>query len=62
MLFNTRCEHLITKPPNKIDSSEGSKDPTLIRYFCNAQRDEINNPIPIVKCLEGCPFFEAKTI
>ena len=62
MLFNLRCEHLINKPSNKKDNIEGGKTPALIRHFCNAQRDELNNPIPIMKCPEDCPFFEEKTI
>lgn len=62
MLFNSRCEHLIEKPPHKKDCSDKGKDKTIVRHFCNAQRDEINNPIPIIKCPEDCPFFEDKTI
>jgi len=62
MLFNTKCEHLITKQPGRLDFSEYGKDPAQIRHFCNAQRDEINNPIPIIKCPNDCPFFEEKTI
>ena len=62
MLFNLRCEHLIEKQPTKKDCSKEGKDKTINRHFCNAQRDEINNPIPIIKCPEDCPFFEVKTI
>jgi hypothetical protein len=61
MVFNLRCEQLINKTPIKKDFIGVDKATTRIRYFCDAQRDELGNPIPIIECPNDCPFFEDKT-
>ena len=58
MSFNLRCEHLINRSTLEKDLVEGEKVPTEIRHLCDAQRDELDNPIPIIECPDDCPFFE----
>ncbi len=60
MSFNLRCEHLINRPPLIMKPiGKGSKiESTGISHYCNAQRDEFDNPIPINDCPSDCPFFE----
>ncbi len=62
MVFNSRCEHLINRPPLEKGLVGGGKATTRIRHFCDAQRDEIDKPIPIIECPDDCPFFERETI
>jgi hypothetical protein len=58
MVFNLRCEHLINRYPITKVLVGGDKTTTIIRHFCDAQRDELDNPIPINKCPIDCSLFE----
>lgn len=60
MVFNLRCEHLINRSPIIKELVGGDKTTNNVRYFCDAQRDELDNPIPINKCSIDCPLFELK--
>lgn len=60
MAFNLKCEHLINKPSILRELIAGGKATTKISNYCDAQRDELNNPIPIIKCPIDCPLFEPK--
>ena len=61
MSFNLRCEHLINRPPLEKGFFGGGRATTGIRHLCDAQRDELGNPIPIIECPDDCPFVEDET-
>jgi hypothetical protein len=62
MGFKFNCEHLISKPLTTDDLTDKKFMSMGKKHYCNTQRDEINNPLLITRCPEGCPFFELKTM